>query len=65
MGKQCVNGPQRTPLYHWLVGGGPPIEWNFAKFLVGRDGRVCRRFNSNLAPESGMIKKAIEDALAE
>lgn len=33
-----VNGPGRTPLYKWLVGAtdGKDIEWNFAKFIVGR-----------------------------
>ena len=33
-----VNGPGTQPAYAFLKGaGGAPIEWNFSKFLVGRD----------------------------
>ena len=27
------------------------IDWNFAKFLVGRDGRVVRRYKATTRPE--------------
>ncbi|HEU0224818.1 MAG TPA: glutathione peroxidase, partial [Steroidobacteraceae bacterium] len=39
-----VNGAHRHPLYAWLTdpANGHPgdIQWNFEKFLVGRDGRL-------------------------
>ena len=36
-----VNGPGESPLYSWLKQKFPgDIEWNFGKFLVGRDGQV-------------------------
>jgi glutathione peroxidase len=41
-----VNGPGEHPLYTWLKSAFPgDIEWNFAKFLVGRDGQVVARFS--------------------
>lgn len=45
-----VNGPDADPLYTWLKQGGPDIEWNFAKFLVGRDGQVIHRFGPRTEP---------------
>lgn len=43
-----VNGAGAHPLYTWLKeqGGGGDIKWNFTKFLVGRDGKVLRRYES-------------------
>ena len=46
-----VNGPGADPLYTWLKGDGPDIEWNFAKFLVGRDGEVIRRIDPRTVPK--------------
>jgi glutathione peroxidase len=68
MAKIDVNGPSADPLYQWLtkeargVLGSTSIKWNFTKFLVGKDGRVIRRFAPNDAPES--LAKDIEKALA-
>ncbi|MBN9304337.1 MAG: glutathione peroxidase [Devosia sp. 67-54] len=50
-----VNGPAADPLYAWLKHETPgsadrDIEWNFAKFLVGRDGRPVRRFADKVQP---------------
>lgn len=63
-----VNGDNRHPLYTALAGEGSPfpgnIEWNFAKFLVGRDGRVLARFPSKMKPDAPEITKAVEAALA-
>ena len=50
-GKVEVNGPGTHPLYAWLKAVHPQdIEWNFAKFLVGRDGAVVDRFASKMVP---------------
>ncbi|MEO7411998.1 MAG: glutathione peroxidase [Opitutaceae bacterium] len=66
--KIAVNGPQRHPLYIALAGKGSPvagdISWNFNKFLVGRDGKILQRFDSDAEPESPRLVKAIEAALA-
>ncbi len=68
MGKIEVNGAAAHPLYKWLTTEAPgllgskAIKWNFTKFLVGRDGRVIKRYAPTDTPES--IKKDIEAALA-
>jgi len=64
-----VNGPNRHPLYAYLTqqpttpDGPGDIQWNFAKFLVGRDGRVIARFAPATAPVSDEVVEAIEQAL--
>jgi glutathione peroxidase len=63
-----VNGANRHPLYARLAGKDSPfpgnIGWNFTKFLVGRDGRILKRFNSPVKPDSAEVTQAIETALA-
>lgn len=63
-----VNGANRHPLYVALAGSDSPfpgdIQWNFTKFLVGRDGKILARFGSKVKPDSDEITKAIEAALA-
>ena len=43
-----VNSENAHPLYTWLKAqaGGGDIKWNFTKFLVGRDGKVIKRYES-------------------
>ena len=63
-----VNGANRHPLYAALAGKDSPfpgdIKWNFTKFLVGKDGKIVKRFESKVAPESDELTQAIESALA-
>lgn len=61
--KQDVNGANRSDLYQFLVGDGPDIDWNFGKFLVGRDGETVERFGPRTAPDDAELKAAIEKAL--
>ena len=54
-GKIDVNGPDADPLYTWLKretpgSDGRDVEWNFAKFLVGRDGKPVKRFGDKFMP---------------
>ena len=50
-GKLEVNGPGESPLYTWLKQAEPgDVEWNFAKFLIGRDGQVVARFSPDTRP---------------
>ena len=42
----------------------PEVLWNFEKFLVGRDGRVIARYNSDIIPDDPQLLEAIEAALA-
>ena len=63
-----VNGSNRHPLYTALAGQDSPypgdIKWNFSKFLVGRDGKILKRFESRVVPDSPEVTQAIEAALA-
>ena len=68
MQKVDVNGAEAHPLYRWLTAEAPgllgskAIKWNFTKFLVGKDGRVIKRYAPQDAPEK--LAKDIEAALA-
>ncbi len=67
MAKIEVNGAEAHPLYRWLTAEAPgllgskAIKWNFTKFLVGRDGRVIRRYAPQDAPQklAGDIEAAL------
>ena len=67
MAKVDVNGTDADPLFKWLtkeapgILGSTSIKWNFTKFLVGRDGRVIRRYAPLDKPAS--MTKDIEEAL--
>jgi len=65
--KLAVNGAGRHPLYAWLTdpGNGFPgeIQWNFEKFLIGRDGRVLRRYPPATPPADNGLRTDIADAL--
>jgi glutathione peroxidase len=62
-----VNGPNRHPLYVRLAGEGAAfpgnITSNFSKFLIGRDGKVLKRFDSKVKPDSAELVQAVEQAL--
>ena len=50
-----VNGKEAEPLFDWLKKEksgplGARIEWNFAKFLINREGQVVERFSSKTEP---------------
>ena len=67
MSKIDVNGAEAHPLYQWLSAEAPgllgskAIKWNFTKFLVGKDGRVLKRYAPQDAPDK--LAKDIEAAL--
>ena len=61
--KVKVNGKEADPLYIWLKDQksgplGKRIEWNFAKFLIDRDGQVLDRFSSKTDPKT--LQESIE-----
>jgi glutathione peroxidase len=64
--KISVKGEGIHPLYQWLIDQTPPakdVEWNFAKFLVGRDGKVIKRFSPQTKPDAAELTAAIDQAL--
>ena len=64
-----VNGAGRHPLYAFLTEqpsspeGPGDISWNFAKFLVDRQGRVAARYSPRLEPTAPELCEAIERLL--
>jgi len=69
MAKVSVKGSDITPLYAFLTDKaanpktGGEIGWNFTKFLMGPDGKVIARFDSEVEPDSKDVTSAIEKAL--
>ena len=68
MSKIDVNGPAAHPLYQWLCAEAPgllgskAIKWNFTKFLVGKNGKVLKRYAPLDKPAD--LASDIEAALA-
>lgn len=68
LGKVDVNGAEAEPVFEWLKKEKPGlmglkmVKWNFEKFLVGRDGKVIKRWASTTKPED--LKAEVEKALA-
>ena len=67
--KVVVTGEAKAPLYEFLTDPsgskfGGPLQWNFTKFLVGKNGEVLARFEPGVDPASAEVRDAIERALA-
>ncbi len=68
--KVSVKGDDKAPLFSYLTSAENPdkegdISWNFEKFLVGKDGKLIRRFGAKVKPTDSSLVEAIEKALAE
>jgi glutathione peroxidase len=69
MSKISVKGDDKHPLYKYLTESptagahAGEVTWNFAKFLIGRDGQVVARFDPKTRPEDPQITSAIQSAL--
>ena len=66
--KLHVKGNEQHPLYAALTGKESPfpgdIKWNFGKFLIGRDGKILKRFEPQTRPDAPEVIEAVEAALA-
>lgn len=68
--KISVKGDDQAPLYAYLTNHpdkaiAGDVQWNFQKYLVGRDGTVVAKFGPKTYPEEKPVVDAIEKALAE
>jgi glutathione peroxidase len=68
--KVSVKGSDKTALYQYLTEQTDPaiagdIKWNFTKFLVDRNGKVVKRFEPAVTPESPEVTGAIENLLKQ
>jgi len=65
-----VNGAGRHPLYAFLTtqptqpDGPGDIQWNFAKFLVDKSGKIVARYSPTVAPADPELLQAIERTIA-
>ena len=61
-----VKGDQAHPFFKWAASqSGRGVTWNFNKYLIGRDGKVARRFAPDTAPDDARLIAAIEAELAK
>lgn len=58
-----ARGAGQSPVYAFLTRDHPAPDWNFCKYLVGKDGKVIAFFPSKVTPESKELRDAIEKAL--
>ncbi|MCI5065422.1 glutathione peroxidase [bacterium] len=68
--KGSVRGEEIQPVYSFLTRRGKkelqgPVEWNFEKFLISREGKIVARYGSFTNPLSGKVRKAVEKLLEE
>jgi glutathione peroxidase len=67
--KVVVKGEGQAPLYRHLTQKetnpdfAGEIEWNFAKFLIGRDGKPAARYSPRTQPNDAGLVKKIEELL--
>ena len=65
--KSVVKGAKAAPFYRWAAAElGPKAtpQWNFHKYLVGRDGKLIAAFGSNAEPMSRQVTGAVAQAVA-
>jgi glutathione peroxidase len=67
--KISVKGDDTAPLYQWLIANSDrpkdDIEWNFSKFVIGKDGKVVARFKSQTKPDDPALLSTIDAELAK
>ena len=69
MSKVFITGNNAIPLYQYLTDKvqnpktGGEIQWNFTKFLIGRNGKILARFAPAVPPEDPALVTAVENAL--
>jgi glutathione peroxidase len=66
--KLHVKGAEQHALYAALTGKTSPfpgdVQWNFGKFLIGRDATILKRFEPKTKPDDSAVVDAIEAAIA-
>ena len=61
--KTSVKGDDANPLFATLTELSEEPEWNFAKYLIGRDGKLVSKFPAQTVPEDPEVVAAIDAAL--
>jgi glutathione peroxidase len=55
----------QSPVYGFLWRSGYLPAWNFAKYVIDKNGQVAAFFPSRVTPESPELRTAIDKALAQ
>ncbi|MDF1813103.1 MAG: glutathione peroxidase [Verrucomicrobiales bacterium] len=68
--KGSVKGADKSALFKYLTTAKNPdmtgdIGWNFEKFLIGKDGKLRRRFPTSTGPYDREFVAAVEKVLGE
>lgn len=58
-------GRDQSPVYSYLGTSGHLPAWNFAKYVIGKDGRIRAFFPSDVTPEDQRLRRAITEAMAQ
>lgn len=61
--KVKTKGKDQSPVYQFLTTHHGIPEWNFHKYLVGKDGQVIREFAASVKPDDPDLRAAIAAAL--
>ncbi len=61
--KTSVIGDEANPLFTELATQSEQPEWNFAKYLIDREGRLITKFPAGTEPADDEIVTAIDSAL--
>jgi len=61
------EGPMREKLKGYGIQANPvpEVQWNFEKFLIGRNGRVAARFAPDVTADDPRLVEAVEAELAK
>jgi glutathione peroxidase len=65
--KAVVKGPKAIPVYKWAaatLGEANTPQWNFHKYLIGKDGKLIAAFGTKTTPTSPEVTAAVQKALA-
>ena len=57
-------GQAQSPIYTFLGSSGKLPQWNFSKYVIGKDGKIVAFFPSEVTPESSELRGAIAKAMA-
>lgn len=64
--KAVVKGPKAIPVYKWAaatLGDANTPQWNFHKYLIGKDGKLIAAFGTKTTPMSPEVTGAVAKAL--
>lgn len=61
--KMNVKGDEQHPVYQFLTADNEVPDWNFTKYLVGKDGQVVKRYAPTTKPDDAELLSDIDNAI--